>query len=236
MPSPKVSTPKSKRKLSTSVVIRSGRPPDTLAGEVDKRILDAAHQVFMERGLHGASIDEIARLARAGKPSIYARFPTKEALFEAVGMRNAAMVSAQFGNYASSGPTLEARLTSLGRGMLKQLLTDQVIDFMRLSAAEARRLPQLAKFGRGARERGAAAALKALREAVSDEDIRQFPALSPSRIEITSRFFLDLVVGPLLNRALVGEDLKTLRAQIGPHVQGSVSFFLAGCRADDRAD
>ncbi|WP_367304051.1 TetR/AcrR family transcriptional regulator [Burkholderia multivorans] len=197
---------------------------------MDERILDAAYQVFMERGLNGASIDEIARLARAGKPTIYARFATKEALFAAVGMRNAARVTANFGNYASNGTTLDARLVSIGRDMLKQLLADEVIDFMRLSAAEARRVPELAGFGRNARERGASAALAALREAVTAYDIRRFPALGPDRIEVTVKFFLDLVVGPLLMRALVGESLKLLRAHIDTHVHNSVAFFLVGCR------
>ena len=70
--------------------MRIGRPPQELAGEVDARILDAARRVFLERGLDGASIDEIAEAARAGKPTIYARFPGKEALFTAVVMRNVA--------------------------------------------------------------------------------------------------------------------------------------------------
>ena len=68
-------------------IIRSGRPPRALAGEVEERILDAARKVFLERGLEGASIDEIADVAHAGKPTIYARFPGKEALFAAVMLR-----------------------------------------------------------------------------------------------------------------------------------------------------
>ena len=63
---------------------RSGRPPRKLAGSAGDRILDAAGKVFAERGFRGASIDEIAEVARAGKPTIYARFPGKEALLTAV--------------------------------------------------------------------------------------------------------------------------------------------------------
>jgi AcrR family transcriptional regulator len=49
---------------------RIGRPPTELAGEVEARILEAAAQVFLERGFSAASIGEIAEAARAGKPTI----------------------------------------------------------------------------------------------------------------------------------------------------------------------
>src|SRR6516162_7560168 len=45
---------------------RVGRPPMKSAGEVDELILGAARRVFLERGLAGASIDEIASIARWG--------------------------------------------------------------------------------------------------------------------------------------------------------------------------
>src|ERR1700758_2284338 len=84
------------RKRST---VRSGRPRRELVGEVDERILDAARRAFLERGLAGASIDEIAAMARAGKPTIYARFPNKVALFTAVVMRNVATVTGRFAGH-----------------------------------------------------------------------------------------------------------------------------------------
>jgi hypothetical protein len=45
----------------------------------------------------------------------------------------------------------------------------------------------------------------------------------------TARRFLDLVVLPMLMRALFGEDLAVLRAEIEPHSARSVAFFLAAC-------
>jgi AcrR family transcriptional regulator len=96
--------------LQKRATVRSGRPRRELAGEVDERILDAARRVFLERGLSGASIDEIANLARAGKPTIYARFPGKEALFAAVVMRNVSAIVGQFEGHAPTGRTIEERL------------------------------------------------------------------------------------------------------------------------------
>jgi AcrR family transcriptional regulator len=68
--------------------MRCGRPPREHAGQVEERILAAAQRVFLDQGFEGASIDEIAAVARAGKPTIYARHASKEALFTAVVLRD----------------------------------------------------------------------------------------------------------------------------------------------------
>src|SRR6187549_970002 len=48
-----------------------------------ERILDAARRLFFEQGLH-ASMDEVARAAGVGPATLYRRFPTKEALLDAI--------------------------------------------------------------------------------------------------------------------------------------------------------
>src|SRR5260370_14848744 len=72
------------RREASRGAVRYGRPPREHAGQVEERILDAAGRVFLEHGFQGASVDEIAEVASAGKPTIYARFPGKQALFSAV--------------------------------------------------------------------------------------------------------------------------------------------------------
>ena len=210
--------------------VRIGRPPQKLAGEVDERILDAARHVFLERGLGGASIDEIARLARAGKPTIYARFPTKEALFTAVGLSNTVRIISRFGTQPITGATLDERLISVGINFLERLLDRDAIDFIRLSIAEARRFPDLASgLGPAARERCEQVVAQVLSAAHSDET-RLLPAFAPEHLVATGQLFLDLIVGRLFTRALFGEDLKRLRTEIPGHVTRAVAFFLAGCR------
>src|SRR5689334_7074150 len=124
--------------------VRSGRPRRELAGEVDERILDAARRAFLERGLAGASIDEIANMARAGKPTIYARFPNKMALFTAVVRRNVATVTGRFADHAPAGKTIEQRLTNLGTAILEWALAGDTVDLMRVGISEANRFPDLA--------------------------------------------------------------------------------------------
>lgn len=48
------------------------------------RLLNAAYDEFVERGLAGARVDRIAAAAQANKQAIYAYFGSKDALFDAV--------------------------------------------------------------------------------------------------------------------------------------------------------
>ena len=52
-----------------------------LPGERPRQILDAALEVFGERGLAAARLEDIARSAGVSKGTIYLYFPNKEALF-----------------------------------------------------------------------------------------------------------------------------------------------------------
>jgi hypothetical protein len=83
-----------------------------------------------------------------------------------------------------------------------------------------------------ARERGEEAFARLLGEVAQSDELGKLPAFAPERLATTTRFFRDLVVLPLFLRALYGEKLKVLHAEIGPHVARSVAFFLAACRHD----
>jgi AcrR family transcriptional regulator len=211
--------------------VRTGRPRRELAGEVDERILDAARRVFLEHGLSGASIDEIASLARAGKPTIYARFPSKEALFTAVVMRNVTAVAGRFGDHIPAGATIEERLTRLGVTLLHWALAGDTVDLMRVGISEARRFPDLASGVQAmARQCGEGTVGRLLSEVAHSDGLGTLPAFAPDRLAPTTQFFMDLVFKPMMIRALFGEKLGTLRGQIEDHVASRVAFFLAACR------
>src|SRR5260221_2543858 len=109
---------------------RSGRPPNELAGEVEERILDAARKVFLNRGFEGASIEEIAGVARSGKPTIYARFRDKKALFTAAVAGYVIAKQGRFENYSPSGTTIGERLANIGVTVLQEALTAEWIDLL----------------------------------------------------------------------------------------------------------
>jgi hypothetical protein len=50
------------------------------------------------------------------------------------------------------------------------------------------------------------------------DELGTLPAFAPGKLAVTTRIFLDLVVVPLLLRALFGQKHISLSAEIEPHV------------------
>ena len=59
----------------------AGRPRDP---EADNAILSAAFELFLERGLDGTSIEQVAKRAGVTRATVYRRFATKEELLFSV--------------------------------------------------------------------------------------------------------------------------------------------------------
>ncbi|MFZ0572150.1 MAG: TetR/AcrR family transcriptional regulator [Rhodomicrobium sp.] len=212
-----------KKSPATRQNVRQGRPPREFAGEVEERILEAARKVFLDRGFEGASVDEIAETARAGKPTIYARYSNKQALFAATLMRHVADKHTRVASSLPSGSTFEERLVSIGVAVLRETLTSEGVGLTRLGIAEARNFPDLGNsICRIARERGAETIARLLGEAAE--------CRNATFSQNAARYFLDLIVLPLFMRALAGESIEALHAEIGRHVTERVAFFLAACR------
>ena len=62
---------------------RGTHPQTTSEGKEStrQRILDAATEVFSEKGYHGAAVDDIVRASSTSKGSFYFHFPSKQEIF-----------------------------------------------------------------------------------------------------------------------------------------------------------
>ena len=69
----------------------------------EQKILDAAKQVFMENGLDGARMQDIADKAGINKALLHYYFRSKDKLFERIFMEEAHEIYAQSGNYHAFG-------------------------------------------------------------------------------------------------------------------------------------
>lgn len=84
----------------------------------DARLLDAARAVFLDRGYAGASMDRIAHSAGLTKGALYARFPSKDALFLALLSDHLGSRAAEIRAVAAARP--EASFADLARALAEQ--------------------------------------------------------------------------------------------------------------------
>ena len=210
---------------------RLGRPPKDLAGDVKARILDAAQQVFLKRGYQSASIDEIAEVAPASKPTIYAHFEGKEALFEAV-VAHVLDGLTDFEGFEAKGRTVQDKLAGLGIEVVERFI-DETVGITRATIAEADRFPALSRHVHEAgRDRAAAAVSHVLNDATHTLSRGSKGPFGPKRSLTTAQIFMDLILLPMLMRALMGEGTRDLRGELPAFVRERVGFFLAACEAD----
>jgi AcrR family transcriptional regulator len=210
---------------------RIGRPPKEMAGDVKERILDAAQRVFLKRGYQSASLDEIAETAPASKPTIYAHFPGKEALFEAVVARVLDGLT-NFEGFEVRGRSVQDKLVTLGAELVERFI-DETIGITRATIAEADRFPALSRHvHEHGRDRAAAAVSHVLNDATQTLSRGSKGPFGPKRTLSTAQIFMDLILLPMMMRALMGEGARELRSELPAFVRERVSFFLAACEAD----
>ncbi|MDE1145047.1 MAG: TetR/AcrR family transcriptional regulator [Azospirillaceae bacterium] len=119
---------------------RVGRPPKEDAAETSNRIIDTAAQLFAAQGFAGTSIEQVASACSAGKDTIYRRFPSKIALFEAVveRMRGRTLERLEMEIDAAGGDgDALARLRRIARWCLTVNLDPERIAFNRIALSEA---------------------------------------------------------------------------------------------------
>ncbi len=200
---------------------RGGRPRAGQAGEVDRRILEAANDMFLRQGFDATSCDQVAAFAGAGKASIYARYANKEELFAAVVRYNVARSLAPSIDVPWHLP-LDARLLAAGQSILSHSLRPEVVALMRVVVTTAHRMPHLARLAdRIGREGGAARVAAAIvgRDGASPEALAHALPLAVK--------FIDLVFAPHQMRALMGEDLAKLEAAAPARIREALDL-LAG--------
>lgn len=195
---------------------RGGRPSAEHAGEVDRRILDAATTLFLRAGFDATSCDQVVAMAGAGKATLYARYANKDALFSAVVHRALEGVAPAAPDLPNAMPVRE-RLRAVGLHLLQQALTEESVALLRVCLTTAQRLPELSRMvDQSGREGGVASIVAAL------------TGPSPAQVEAATAIaqrFIDLVVVPQQMRALVGDDREQLDAAAPRRVDEAIDLL-----------
>lgn len=107
-------------------------------------ILWTAKDVFLESGFERASMDVIAQRAETSKRSLYAHFPSKDALFTGVVQLVRELYLGRLGAPEDQGgQPAEALVRYCGR-LLQLLLWTSSLRTLRMGIAEAERVPEIA--------------------------------------------------------------------------------------------
>ena len=119
-----------------------GRPPAEEVAARAERLLDVATEVFLDKGFKGASMSEIAHRAGASKQTLYARYPSKAALFAALVERKASHLFEAIGPLGE-GRSLRDTLVHCGSEMLDLILSKDARGVHRVVIAECAEFPEL---------------------------------------------------------------------------------------------
>lgn len=123
--------------------------PDWLAPLSDPRnetILSAAFDVFAEKGVHGATMLEIATRAKVSKETLYARFDSKEGLFYALlawGALKSGIDADSYDDARLRDP--RKALDDYAADCLIKMMKPEAIAVHRIAVGEADRMPEVAR-------------------------------------------------------------------------------------------
>jgi TetR/AcrR family transcriptional repressor of mexJK operon len=195
---------------------KRGRRPDPAK---ETAILEAASAQFLEHG-YSVSIDDIAAAAGVSKQTVYARFASKEDLFEAA-VRSGAdrLVGALF--EASRQASLADALTELGLRYQDIVLDPRRVSMQRLLIAQAQQFPDLA---RRFFDSGPGYVRLRLAEYLKSES--QKGRLAISDANEAAEHFLGLVKGADQLSALLGIGASANAARRKEKVSRAVEAFL----------
>lgn len=177
-----------------SAQVRSGRG---LNPEKRKVILSAAQEVFLRDGFAGASMDELATVARVSKMTVYRHFQSKEALFE--GVLREICSDVVIGARVPEGASLRDELRILGRAFITLVSDPGRLKTYRLVMSEAERASHISRLFYENAVLGVLGFLAARIGA-------HVPALDEREQQETASGFLQLSQGHALLRLLMGID------------------------------
>ena len=137
-----------------------------------------------------------------------------------------------FEGFEPKGRTVKDKLTSLGIELVERFI-DDTVGITRATIAEADRFPALSRHvHEHGRDRAAAAVSHVLNDTTHTLSRGAKGPFSTKRSLSTAQIFMDLILLPMMMRALMGEDAKHLRSELPAFVRERVNFFLAACETD----
>jgi AcrR family transcriptional regulator len=194
------------------------------ASETAKRqqIMEGARRIFLKDGFDGASVGDIVRTASVSKSTLYAYFPSKEKLFEALIIEDRRRQAEALFTLDETDRDVARVLRKLGETFLAMLLSLDNLDFLRIVVGASTKFPQLGK---------------AFYEAGPCEGTNRLASYLRRRTEegvlavddpaLAARQFLDLCKTGLHLRMMLGDRTPPSAAEIARNLDSAITVFLA---------
>jgi AcrR family transcriptional regulator len=199
---------------------------ETLDSAKRMQILDGARQCFLAQGFDGASMNDIVKAAGVSKGTVYAYFPSKERLFEALVFHDRRRQAEEMMAIASDGRQIEDVLTELGLRMVRLFTSPDSISWVRTVVAVGEKFPEV---GRAFFEAGPAYSVKKvtqlLESKIADGTLR---AVDP---ELAAMQFIELVGCCQIKPRLFSSRGVFKERPMEETVAAAVQLFLGGLKA-----
>ena len=201
---------------------------DTLDSAKRMQILDGARRCFLAQGFDGSSMNDIVKAAGVSKGTVYAYFPSKERLFEALVFHDRRRQAEETMAIEIHGRRIEDVLTELGLRMVRLFTSPESISWVRTVVAIGEKFPEV---GRAFFEAGPAYAIKKvtqiLEAKIADGTLRK---VDP---ELAAMQFIELVGCCQIKPRLFASRGVFKDRPMEETVGAAVDLFLGGLRAQN---
>ena len=190
-----------------------------------QQILDGARRTFLAHGFDGASMNDIVRSAGVSKGTIYAYFPSKEALFAALIFQDRRRQAEQLFVFGDESRPIAEVLTEIGQKLVRLSQSPDSIGYVRIVIASAVKFPEV---GRAFYEAGPAYGIAKVADYLSrrmadGQLVKRDPAHAATQ-------FLELIHSGITKPILFGLKQSATDAEIDTSVASAVTLFLEGSR------
>ncbi|NED97990.1 TetR/AcrR family transcriptional regulator [Phytoactinopolyspora alkaliphila] len=188
-------------------------------------IIEAARTVFMREGYGGASMDQIAALAKVSKQTVYKNFADKERLFAEIiagSITEAEERSEELVDALPDAEDLENDLRQFARQHVVVVMQPHLVQMRRIIIGEADRFPELARhwYARGPERAHATLARRFERLAARGLLVVPEPLLA-------AELFNWLILSIPMNRTMFRPDVQFSTDELERYADEAVRVFLA---------
>jgi AcrR family transcriptional regulator len=187
-------------------------------------LLNAAREVFLERGFSGARLDMVIEKAGGSRRSVYNEFGGKDGLFLAIIEET---IQKMFNDLPTAaairGWDLPKKLTAVATAYLKVIIDPEIIGLFRMVQMELFRFPKVVEYFY---EAGPKKALDRVRDILEEaQNEGQVKALDSA---LAAEHFLSLLRAKFHFLALLGLGQPPTKPEFKAFVKATVDLFMAG--------